>query len=605
MRQGAWYKGGGVTEFVVWAPQRNSVKVKLLGPEQRLVPLEPCGRGYWMGRIDNVMPGTRYFYMLDDELQRPDPASFFQPEGVHGPSEVVDHSGFQWQDQGWQPPALKDMVIYELHIGTFTDSGTFDGAIEKLDHLTGLGINAVELMPVAQFSGVRNWGYDGVYPYAVQNSYGGPEGLKRFVNECHKRGIAVFLDVVYNHLGPEGNYLRDYGPYFSDTYRTPWGEAVNLDGPYSDEVRLFFISNALYWFELFHIDGLRLDAIHAIFDMRPVHFLRQLKEAVEVLSRTETRAFYLVAESDLNDPKLIKSPQQGGYGLDALWNEDFHHAVHSVLTSETDGYYKDYGSLEHIVKCLNQGFAYTGQYSEFRRRSHGAPVSGIEFHRFVAFLQNHDQVGNRALGERLTKLVPFEALKAAVVLLMLSPFVPLVFMGEEFAEEAPFLYFIDHQDPALVEAVRQGRRREFEGFQWPEALPDPKAEETFLRSKLNWTNLSTHRARAMMALYRHLIFLRRQEPALQNTQWGSTSASAHEQKRVLYLTRTSKDGAHRIMGVFNLKPSEETVSLKGETLQCILSTEDSLWAGTREVLPEACSDIILLMPYEAMVFRSV
>ncbi|RME63124.1 MAG: malto-oligosyltrehalose trehalohydrolase [Nitrospirae bacterium] len=602
MRQGAWYKDNGVTEFVLWAPFRESVKLKIISPETRTVVMVPLERGYWHALVEGVPEGSRYLYILDNSIERPDPASFFQPEGVHGPSEVVNHKRFEWNDDGWAPPSLEDMIIYELHIGTFTEEGTFDSAIEKLDYLNELGITMVEIMPVAQFSGSRNWGYDGVYPYAVQNSYGGPEDLKRFVNACHQRGIGVILDVVYNHLGPEGNYLRDFGPYFTDLYRTPWGEAINLDGPYSDEVRAFFINNAIYWMEYFHIDGLRLDATHAIFDQRPEHFLSELKRKTSERAKSLKRRFYLFAETNLNDPKLIRPPSRGGYGLDAMWNEDFHHSIHSLLTGQRDGYYVDYGDIEHLLRCVNDGFTYTGQYSEFRKRAHGGPVNDIEYHRFVGFLQNHDQTGNRPLGERLSCLVSFEALKSSAVLLFFCPFVPLLFMGEEYGEDNPFFYFVDHQDKELIKAVREGRRKEFEGFQWPEMIPEPDDPETFLRSKLNWAKLQNRKHRALYELYRHLISLRKTEPALKNGLRGFTGAEEDtKKKKLLYITRTSSDRSSRLLGVFNLKPQEEEFYVP-ETLRAILSSEERRWEGQREVPPQGTSDIILL-PYEAVVFR--
>jgi len=599
MKQGAWYKGNNMTEFILWAPFRSSVKLKILTSEERIISLRPVERGYWRAEVEDIPAGTRYLYILDESVERPDPASFYQPKGVHGPSEVVDHAEFEWNDADWSPPATHQMIIYELHIGTFTEEGTFDGAIAKLDHLVELGINMVELMPVAQFSGWRNWGYDGVYPYAVQNSYGGPNALKRFVNECHRRGIGVILDVVYNHLGPEGNYLRDFGPYFTDSYSTPWGEAINLDGPYSDEVRDFFINNAIYWMEQYHIDALRLDATHTIFDMRPEHFLSELKRRTTERASQLKRRFYLIAETNLNDPKLVRPSSKGGYGLDGMWNEDFHHSIHSFLTGQRDGYYVDYGKMEHILKCLNDGFTYTGQYSEFRKRSHGAPVSDIAYHRFIAFLQNHDQVGNRPLGERLSVLVPFQALKAAAVVLFLSPFVPLIFMGEEFAEENPFFYFIDHQDPALVKAVREGRKKEFEDFHWPESPPDPKAEKTFYRSKINWQRLNMSREKGLFELYRQLIRLRKEESALKNTIADSIVADA--EATVLKIERRSESYEEVIVGLVNLGPEGQSVRLPDADI-VLLSTEEERFAGSRQTLPQPASDIIL-MPYEALVLK--
>jgi maltooligosyltrehalose trehalohydrolase len=435
--------------FTVWAPARRRVELKLTphpldgkvgAGQEGLIEMELPGEsaeaketaGYWQLTVPDIQPGTRYFFQLDGSVTRPDPASNFQPEGVHGPSEVIDHGQFQWKDEKWKGIGLKDMIIYELHVGTFTPEGTFSAAIGRLSDLKELGINAVEIMPVAQFPGDRNWGYDGVYPYAVQNSYGGPDKLKELVNASHRAGLAVVLDVVYNHLGPEGNYLRDFGPYFTDKYQTPWGQAINFDGPYSDPVREFFIENALYWFRDYHIDALRLDALHAVFDMSAKHFLRELSERVAEFSKENGRRFYLVAESDLNDVRLIKPRSRGGYGLDAQWSDDFHHSLHALLTGEKKGYYQDFGSVRNLAKVFREGFVYTGQYSEHRKRRHGSKPKHRKARQFVVCIQNHDQVGNRMYGKRLSQLVGFESLKLAAGTVILSPYIPHLFMGEEY-----------------------------------------------------------------------------------------------------------------------------------------------------------------------------
>src|SRR6185503_2081252 len=391
---------------------------------------------------------------------------------------------FDWQDQTWKGLPLPDYLIYELHVGTFTAEGTFDAAISYLDGLRELGITAIELMPVAQFPGNRNWGYDGVYPYAVQNSYGGPLALKRLVQACHERGLAAILDVVYNHLGREGNYLRELGHYFTDRYRTPWGDAVNFDGPHSDEVRRFFIENALYWITEFHFDALHLDAAHPIFEHSARPFLAELSEAVHRRGEELHRLVYLIPEISMNDVRLILPRQQGGCGCDAQWNDDFHHSLHTLLTGERTGYYQDFGRIEHLVKSLREGFVYTGQDSQYRQRRHGNSARAVPSRRFVICCQNHDQVGNRQLGERLSQLVSFEDLKLAAAVVLLSPCIPLLFMGEEYGETAPFLYFISHSDPDLIEAVRQGRRAEFAAFDWRGEVPDPQDEATFLSAKL-------------------------------------------------------------------------------------------------------------------------
>lgn len=477
---GATYLGDGRCRFRVWAPLADSVAVHIVAPRERLEPLARGERGYYYGELEGVEPGNLYLYLLDGRKERPDPASRYQPQGVHGPSQVVDPHAFAWSDSCWFGPAQQELIFYELHVGTFTLEGTFDAMIPHLEGLRELGVTAVELMPVAQFPGSRNWGYDGVYPFAVQNSYGGPEGLMRLVDACHRCGLAVFLDVVYNHLGPEGNYLGDFGPYFTDRYRTPWGLALNFDGADSDEVRRFFIENALYWLTEFHIDGFRLDAIHAITDKGALPFLEELAAAVHRRAERLGRRVYVIGESDLNDPRVIQPRVVGGYGLDGQWSDDFHHALHSLLTGERSGYYQDFGKLVHLARAFREGYVYTGQYSAYRRRQHGDWPRLCDACQFVVFAQNHDQVGNRARGERLSTLVSFDGLKLAAGMVLLSPFVPLLFMGEEYGETAPFLYFTSHSDPTLVEAVRKGRLEEFAAFGCEDEVPDPQDEATFL-----------------------------------------------------------------------------------------------------------------------------
>jgi maltooligosyltrehalose trehalohydrolase len=480
---GATPLGNGRCRFRVWAPYMDGVDVHILSPKNRLESLTRDRHGYHEGIYDDVEPGVNYLFRLNSGQERPDPASRFQPQGVHGPSQVVDPA-FPWTDDHWRGIARHRTIIYELHVGTFTDSGTFDAAIDRLDDLASLGITAIELMPVAQFPGERNWGYDGVYPFAAQNSYGGPRGLKRLVNACHHLGLAVILDVVYNHLGPEGNYLRDFGPYFSNRYHTPWGQPINFDGNYSDHVRRFFIENARYWITECHIDALRLDAVHAILDFSARTFLQELAETVSILAEDMGRHIHLIAESALNDTRLIRSPDLGGFGLDAQWNDDLHHALHAVITGERRGYYCDFGRFDQLLKALRDGFVYDGQYSEYRNRRHGNSSRSIPPHRFVGFAQNHDQIGNRLQGDRLSTIVSFEALKMVAGIILLSPSLPLLFMGEEYGETAPFPYFVSHADPGLIEAVRRGRREEFASFGWDGDPPDPQNPETFHRAKL-------------------------------------------------------------------------------------------------------------------------
>ncbi len=476
-------------------------------------------------------------------------------------------------------------AIYELHVGTFTDEGTFEAIIPRLPELRDLGITALEFMPVAQFPGSRNWGYDGTHPFAVQDSYGGPEGLKRFVNACHAEGLAAILDVVYNHLGPEGNYLGEFGPYFTERYKTPWGPAVNFDGTESDHVRGYFIENALYWITDFHFDALRLDAVHAILDHSPYPFLQELGEAVHLRANHLNRQVFLFPESAANDSRLIRSRELGGYGLDAQWNDDFHHALRGVLTGETSGYYEDYGEFHQLVKAYREGFVYSGEYSKYRRRRHGTSTRDIPAQRFVVFAQNHDQVGNRMLGERLTQLAGFEELKLAAGAVLLSPFIPMLFMGEEYGEEAPFQYFISHTDPGLVEAVRNGRRAEFAAFGWQEEPPDPQNEATFLRAKLNHQLRRDGRYRILWELHRELLRLRRELASLALLDKERCEATGYDQERVLSIRRW--DGAEEALAVFNFNRAGVSIPIRVTPGRWIkkLDSSEARWQGSGSDLP--------------------
>jgi maltooligosyltrehalose trehalohydrolase len=586
MRIGAYYSGNGRCEFIVWAPFLKTVSLKIVSPQEKIFPMEKDTQGYWRTTVEHVSVPTRYVYLLEVERERPDPASHSQPTGVHEASEVVDHASFTWEDRSWQNIRLSDMIMYELHVGTFTPEGTFDAIIPRLSELNDLGVNAIELMPVAQFPGERNWGYDGVYPFAVQNSYGGSEGLKRLVNACHKENMAVILDVVYNHLGPEGNYLWDYGPYFTDKYKTPWGMAINFDDEYSNEVRNFFIENALHWFKNYHIDALRIDAIHGISDLSAKPFLQELAECVEELSSNEGRRFYLIAESDLNDSRVIRPRESGGFGLDAQWGDDYHHCIHTLLTGEKDGYYIDFGSIQHLMKSIREGFVYSGEYSEFRKRNHGNSSVDRSADQFIVSSQNHDQAGNRMLGERLTHLVSFESLKLAAGIVLLSPYIPLLFMGEEYGEDAPFLYFISHSVPNLIEAVRKGRKEEFKAFQWKGPPPDPQDRGTFMRSKINWDIRQNSHHKVLLDFYEHLITLRRQTPALSNLDKDSLDVSGFEDSKILCMRRWAAD--NKVSCIFNFQEKEMkiTPSLPEGDWRIKLDSSDSTWNGPGSLLPE-------------------
>jgi maltooligosyltrehalose trehalohydrolase len=583
---GAVLHSPATVQFRVWAPHVRSITLRLLGAQERQVPLARDEHGYHTAVVEGVRAGTQYFYRLDNQRDRPDPASRFQPHTVHGPSEVVDLA-YSWHDSGWRGLPLGELVIYEIHVGTFTPEGTFDSAIGQLDRLRDLGVTAIEIMPVAQFPGTRNWGYDGVCPFAVQNSYGGPWALQRFVDACHQRGLAVLLDVVYNHLGPEGNYLREFGPYFTDRYRNPWGEAINFDGHGSDEVRRFFIANALYWQREFHLDGLRLDAVPCIKDGTARHVLAELAEWTGRQAALLGRPFHLIGESDLNDPRLTHPGEQGGWGLSAVWADDFHHALHTLLTGERTGYYADYGQLDHLVRAYRDGFAYTGQYSPYRGRRHGAAPVGVAAEQFVLCIQNHDQVGNRARGDRLANLVDFESLKLAAGLLLLSPYVPLLFMGEEYAESAPFLYFTSHTDRRLAEAVSRGRRNEFAAFAWQGEIPDPQVDATFQRSKLRHEAARQGRGRVMHDFYRELLRLRRTHPALARRCNQTLDVGANEETGTLFARRWSGE-QDEVMMVFQIgaRPASARCRLGPGRWRQLLDSSAACWQGPGSSAPE-------------------
>ncbi len=541
-------------------------------------------RGYHQTIVEGVKPGSRYVYRLNGRIERPDPASRFQPEGVHAPSQIVDLS-FPWDDHRWFGLPLRDYIIYEVHVGAFTPEGTFNAIIPHLDELKDLGITAVELMPVAQFPGARNWGYDGVYPFAVQNSYGGPEDLRRLVNACHQRELAVILDVVYNHLGPEGNYFGEFGHYFTERYRIPWGTAINFDGPHNQEVRRFFIENALYWVTEFHIDSLRLDALHAILDFSATPFLQELAAQVHERAEQIGRRVYLIAESDLNDAKLIRPPELWGYGLDAQWNDDFHHALHTLLTGERSGYYQDFGKIQHLVKAFTEGYVYSGIYSPYRRRKHGNSSKLLPAPKFVVFAQNHDQVGNRKLGERLSQLVSFEGLKLAAGVVALSPFIPLFFMGEVYGEMAPFQYFVGHSDAVLAEAVRRGRREEFAAFRWSGEPPDPQEEATFLICKLD------HRLRheghhcTLYEFYKELFRLRKTLPALALLSKEHAEVFASEREWFVFVRRWNDSDEVFMVFHFGDTPASVTVPVPQGCWQKTLDSAEERWRGKGTSVP--------------------
>jgi maltooligosyltrehalose trehalohydrolase len=529
-----------VTAFRVWAPAAARAEVEVAGQRYPMKQDESAA-GWWSADVPGVAAGIDYGFRLDGGELLPDPRSPRQPSGINGPSRTYDHAAFTWADRSWRGEPLHGSVIYELHVGTFTAEGTFDAAIGRLDHLRQLGVHIVELMPVAAFPGRHGWGYDGVNLWAVHEPYGGPDGLKRLVDACHARGLAVLLDVVYNHVGI-GNRLADFGPYFATRHATPWGHAVNLDQPESDEVRAFFIGNALMWLRDYHLDGLRLDAVHALEDHRALHFLEELATEVQALAALLNRELALVAESDANDPRLVTSREAGGYGLTAQWSDDFHHTVHAAITGERQGYYADFGSMAALAKTYTRVFFHDGIWSSFRGRTHGRQVDvfRIPAHRFLGYLQDHDQIGNRATGDRIAASLPPGLVKVGAGLVLTAPYTPMLFMGEEWGADTPWQYFTDHIDPGLARAVAEGRRAEFGAHGWAAAdVPDPQDEATFLRSKLDWTQPDREPYLGLLAWYRELIALRRVRPELTDPRLDRVSADFDEDARWIMVRRGS------------------------------------------------------------------
>ncbi len=602
---GATWLGAGRCRFRVWAPDHAEVWVHLLEPQDRLLPLEAVERGYHEAIARDVAPGALYRYRLPGGVERPDPASRHQPEGVHGPSRVVDPD-FAWEDGGFRPPAARDLVLYELHVGTFTEEGTLAAAVAHLDEVRDLGVTGVELMPVAQFPGDRNWGYDAAYPWAVHHGHGGPEGLRHFVNECHRRGLAVHLDVVYNHLGPEGSYLADFAPYFTDVYRTPWGSALNFDGPGSDEVRRYFIGNALHWVREYHVDGLRLDAIHAIFDQSAPSFLEELTTAVAGDGERRGRPVMVVGETHRNDARLVEPRERGGTGLDAIWSDDFHHALHTLLTGESRGYYADFGALADLELAWRDRFAYVDRYSAYRGRTYGRPARHVPADRFVVFAQNHDQVGNRVRGGRLSTLVGPEALRLAAVTVLLSPYVPLLFMGEEYGETAPFPFFTSHGDADLVRAVREGRKAEFAGFGWDVEPPDPQAEETFRAAKLHRERRGREGHRGLLALHRELLRLRREHPALASRDAEDVSTARDDASGLLTVRRSAGGRTCALLLRFADGAARVALPLEGRWRR-VLDAADARWDGPGAMVPGTLdadgAQPVALGPWAAVVLE--
>ncbi len=598
----------GSTSFRVWAPRAASVRVRAV-VDGRTHALTPREYGFFEGRVEDMPPGTDYLFVLDDDKQRPDPASRFQPHGVHGASRIVDPEAFSWTDQGWRGVSKQDLVIYELHVGTFTRQGTFDAVIDRLGDLVDLGVGAIELMPVTEFPGTRNWGYDGVHLFAPESSYGGPDGLKRLIDACHGAGLGCVIDVVYNHIGPEGNYLRDFGHYFSDRYQTPWGDALNFDGPYSDAVRDYFISNALYWLTEYHVDALRLDAVHAIYDFGADHVLADLGRRFHAEATRLGRHAWLIAESDLNDVRVIRSDARHGWGMDAQWSDDFHHSLHALLTGATHGYFRDFGGFDDLSKAMTDGFVYDGRYSGHRRRRHGTSSRGYPGHQLVVYTQNHDQVANASHGRRHSTLLDPARQKLAATLLLSAPYLPMLFQGQEYGEPAPFHYFTSHLDSRLADAVRNGRREEFIEFGQPHRFADPQAAATFELCFLDWSLRDRQPYASILSVYRDLLSLRRRLPALGNCRPDLTRIYDNSGEGWLAMQRSDPSGS-AVLVVANLEETAQNVRMTGLKGQWELSlwTLDARYSASGETASRRITPLIRdttldLLPWEAAVYR--
>lgn len=584
LRFGASIRGGDSVEFRVWAPNLTNLAVRVMGEtageHPRTIPMKQSSDSEFTATVSQVGEGADYFYLLDGERERPDPVSRWQPGGVHDPSRVVDPASFPWSDQGWSGIPLQDFIIYELHTGTFTREGTFESVIPRLPYLRDLGITAIEIMPVAEVPGTRNWGYDGASLYAPQSSYGGPTGLKKLVDACHQHGLAVVLDVVYNHLGPEGNYLPEFAPCFTDTHHTPWGKAINSDGPESDGVRRFIIDNALYWLTEYHVDALRLDAIHGIYDFGARHILDELSQAFQDQARSLQRQAWLIAESDLDDVRVLNPRSAGGYALDAQWHDDFHHALYALLTGQREGFLMDFGAIADLSKSITDGFVFDWKYSRYRRRHYGSSSKDRPGEQLVGFIQNHDQIANTGRGKRLSTLVSAGQQKLAAVLTLCSPFLPLLFMGEEYGETAPFLYFTSFDDSGLATAVREGRKKEMGSHYSESEFADPQAPGTFERCKLDWSKTAVSPHAEILRLYRDLISLRQQHPALANCRKDLTRIQFDEQAKWLVMKRSDPSGSEALL-VCNFSSEARSIPATGgaHPARLALWTGDGIYGG--------------------------
>ena len=603
VRLGGLVVPGGAA-FTLWAPFAKSLEVRLVtGNRAGVHALADKGGGLWVGMVEGAKAGDRYLFQVDGKDQ-PDPCSRFQPEGVHAPSELVDLAALPFDPK--RPAAdLRNLVLYELHVGTFTAEGTFDSAIAELRGIAELGFTGIEVMPIGQFPGDRNWGYDGVQWFAAQASYGGPAGFARFVDAAHAAGLAVILDVVYNHVGPEGNYLGRLGPYFTQRYKTPWGVALNYDGPDSHWVREMALQSALSWLEDFHVDGLRLDAVQAIFDHSPVHLLRELSERVDALSRRLGRSFVTFAESDENDVRLIQPREDGGYGLTGVWSDDFHHALHAALTGERQGYYRDFGTLDHLARALRQGFAYEGEWSQYHNGPRGTLGRREPVGRVVVGSQNHDQVGNRPRGDRLPVILDARAERLATALTVIGPGTPLFFMGQEYGERTPFFFFTSYGDPDLAQRVQLGRQEELAAHGWVGQTPNPQDPATFQRSKIDRARRELPGHRELLRLTHDLLEWRAKLPALRDQKRADVTAEVDERKRILLLRRGAPNQQVLFIASFSAEPETWEGYIPEGRWQLILDAQDPNYGGDAVARPHVRGGFVELQlpPFAARLYR--
>ncbi|MGD6810001.1 MAG: malto-oligosyltrehalose trehalohydrolase [Candidatus Bathyarchaeia archaeon] len=573
-------------EFTVWAPNATNVKLTLEDNKQ-LINMKNVGNGYWTTQLKQAKPDIEYMFQLDSKPAKPDPASHFQPKGVFGPSRVINQESYVWKDKAWHGLDFKDLVFYEVHVGTFTLQGTLAAMQERIAELADFGINALELMPVTQFSGNRGWGYDGVFPFALQNTYGNPDDLKALVDECHKRGVTVFLDFVYNHIGPEGNILNDYAPYFTNDRMTTWGPTLNIDGPNSSGVRNYFLENTLHWFHDYHIDGIRLDAILWIVDKSSKHFLSELNQAVQKYAQETERQLYMIAETGYNEPAVLTPAETDGYGFNAQWLDDYHHALFSVLTGENRSYYIDFTKVELLADALTDAYVYVKKPPEFRRRRPEESFRQIPAYRFVVFSQNHDQIGNRLQGDRLGAISGLEASKVAAGMVLLSPYVPLLFMGQEYGENTPFMFFTDYQDKGLANAIREGRKKEFTDFHWTGNVPDPQSLECFTKSKIKWEKRNQGINSKIVGYYKTLIDLRKKVPALQ-TGKNRNIKTVNTQNKALLIEKQKNNSKAYIIA--NLDKETQTIqTMLSGNFRKVLDSKSPVFGGESASLPETLS----------------